>query len=115
MSASKAWNLAGLKAAAGGRRTRGGRRSARVPEEVGHGCSHLGVIAHTAAFQDGGPWLDALLPASPTTAGCSPSCWPSTCPRSADPPQGTYLAWLDCRAALGSTRPRPSSTGAGSP
>lgn len=32
-----------------------------MPEEVGHGPSHLGVIAHTAAFRTGGNWLDALL------------------------------------------------------
>ncbi len=33
----------------------------RLPEEVSHGPSHLGVISHTEAFRTGGDWLDALL------------------------------------------------------
>lgn len=62
MWATKAWNLAGLKAAlvtAGP--TAAAKDLARIPEEVSHGPSPLGVIAHTAAFQHGSAWLDALL------------------------------------------------------
>src|SRR5271163_1571175 len=60
-SASKAWNLSGLKAAL----VIAGPESAadlrRMPEEVSHGPSHLGVIAHAEAFRTGGDWLDLLL------------------------------------------------------
>ena len=61
MSASKAWNLAGLKAALAIAGTEAADDLARIPEEVSHGPSHLGIIAHTAALRDGGDWLDALL------------------------------------------------------
>lgn len=61
MSASKGWNLAGLKAALAVAGPEAAADLARMPEEVGHGASYLGVIAHTAAFQHGDSWLDALL------------------------------------------------------
>ncbi len=60
-SASKAWNLAGLKAALAISGPESATDLRRMPEEVGHGASHLGLIAHTAAFSRGGDWLDALL------------------------------------------------------
>src|SRR6185503_12712764 len=60
-SASKGWNLAGLKAALLVAGPDALDDLARLPEEVGHGPSHLGVLAHTAAFTDGGEWLDQLL------------------------------------------------------
>jgi cystathionine beta-lyase len=98
MSASKAWNLAGVKGAVliGGEDTI--EDLARMPEIVGHGLSHLGVIAHTAALNEGREWLDALradldenrlllsslLTAHLPAVGCRPE-------------PGTYLAWLDCR------------------
>lgn len=106
VSASKAWNLSGLKAAL----LIAGRHATddleRLPEEVSHGPSHLGVLAHTAAFLDGRAWLDDLL------AGLDDSrrlltdlvteYLPTTRLRR---PEGTYLGWLDCRALnLESTR-----------
>jgi cystathionine beta-lyase len=33
----------------------------RLPEEASHGCSHFGVISHTAALRFGRDWLDRLL------------------------------------------------------
>jgi cysteine-S-conjugate beta-lyase len=57
ISASKAWNLVGLKAAL----LIAGPDLRRLPEEVSHGPSHLGVVAHTAAFRDGQRWLTSLL------------------------------------------------------
>ena len=99
MSASKAWNLAGLKAAVVVAGPGAAGDLARMPEEVGHGPSHVGVIAHTAACREGGAGWTPCSPASTTTAGCSPRCSPSTCPASRyRPRQATYLAWLDCRA-----------------
>ncbi len=58
VSASKAWNLAGLKAAVAVAGPTSADDLARLPEEVSHGPSHVGVLAHTAAFRDGGGWLD---------------------------------------------------------
>src|SRR5690606_15915074 len=61
--ASKAFNLAGLKAAVAYARPEAAADLARMPEEVGHGASHVAVQAHVAALRDGTGWLDALLAA----------------------------------------------------
>ena len=59
VSASKAWNLAGLKCG----QIVGTDRTARtlaseLPLEITMTTSHLGVIASEAAYREGGPWLD---------------------------------------------------------
>ncbi|MGH3352270.1 MAG: MalY/PatB family protein [Nocardioides sp.] len=99
MSASKGWNLAGLKAAvaiAGAQATDDLRR---MPEEVSHGPSHLGIIAHTAAFKDGEDWLDALLLGLESNRALLGALLEQHLPTvKCTPPDGTYLAWLDCRA-----------------
>ncbi len=99
MSASKGWNLAGLKAALALAGTGAADDLARMPEEVSHGPSHLGVIAHTAALNDGTGWLDALLAGLDTNrrllAGLLAEHLPAI---RYDPAEATYLAWLDCRA-----------------
>ncbi|MFJ5534861.1 MalY/PatB family protein [Streptomyces sp. NPDC093261] len=96
-SASKAWNLAGLKAALAIAGSEAADDLRRMPEEVSHGPSHVGVIAHTAAFRDGGTWLDELLlglDANRCLLGrLIDEHLPGVRYR---PPQGTYLAWLDC-------------------
>ncbi|MER6092091.1 MalY/PatB family protein [Streptomyces bluensis] len=98
MSASKAWNLAGLKAALAIAGPDAADDLARLPEEVGHGPSHVGVIAHTAALREGGDWLDAVLSGLDDNrrllAGLLAEHLPAV--RYA-PAQATYLAWLDCR------------------
>ncbi|MFB9853007.1 MalY/PatB family protein [Micromonospora andamanensis] len=99
LSASKAWNLAGLKAAlvVAGRHAVTDLR--RMPEEVGHGPSHLGVIAHTAAFRDGGDWLDGLLDGLDENRDLLESLLARHAPKIRHHrPEGTYLAWLDCTA-----------------
>ncbi|HEY3688335.1 MAG TPA: aminotransferase class I/II-fold pyridoxal phosphate-dependent enzyme [Streptosporangiaceae bacterium] len=60
-SASKAWNLAGLKAAlvVPGAEAQGD--AAAIHEEIGEGAGLFGVIASEAAFTHGGPWLAELL------------------------------------------------------
>ena len=99
MSASKAWNLAGLKAALAIAGPAAADDLARLPEEVGHGPSHVGILAHTAAFRHSVDWLDALLDGLDENrrllAGLLAEHLPAV--RYA-PGQGTYLAWLDCRA-----------------
>ncbi|GAB2758138.1 MalY/PatB family protein [Streptomyces bullii] len=99
MSASKAWNLAGLKAALALAGPGAAADFGRLPEEVGHGPSHIGVIAHTAALLDGTAWLDALLTGLDENrrllTGLLAEQLPAVRHR---PGEATYLAWLDCRA-----------------
>jgi len=76
VSASKAWNLPGLKCA---QLVLSNDADAARWEKVGfmaeHGAANPGVVANIAAYEAGGPWLADVL---------------------------TYLAWLDCRRlALG--------------
>ncbi|MFJ8580085.1 MalY/PatB family protein [Micromonospora sp. NPDC093277] len=99
ISASKAWNLAGLKAAVAVAGPRAAADLARMPEEVSHGPSHLGVIAHTAAFHAGGEWLDLLLDGLDANRTLLAALLAEHLPSvTYHRPEGTYLAWLDCTA-----------------
>ncbi|MEU6375004.1 MalY/PatB family protein [Streptomyces sp. NPDC046909] len=96
-SASKAWNLAGLKAAVAVAGPEAADELRLLPEEVSHGPSHLGVIAHTAAFRDGGPWLDELLLGLDANRHLLGELAAEHLPDVRyHRPEGTYLAWLDC-------------------
>ncbi len=68
--------------------------------DFGHSCgrpSLMSIVAQTAAYRHGGPWLDALLAyldgnftlALEALAGL---------PVRAGRPEGTYMLWVDCRA-----------------
>lgn len=98
LSASKAWNLAGLKAALAVAGPTAAKDLARMPEEVSHGPSHVGILAHTAALESGVEWLDSLLAGLDENrrllADLLAEHLPAVRYRQ---PQGTYLAWLDCR------------------
>ncbi|KQZ88218.1 cystathionine beta-lyase [Phycicoccus sp. Root563] len=99
MSASKAFNLAGLKAAMAVPGPQARADLARIPEEVSHGASHVGVIAHRAAYLEGGPWLDALLAGLEENRRLLGSLLAQHLPEVGyREPQGTFLAWLDLRA-----------------
>ncbi|MEU9479879.1 aminotransferase class I/II-fold pyridoxal phosphate-dependent enzyme [Streptomyces sp. NPDC048191] len=99
MSASKGWNLAGLKAALALAGPGAAADLARLPEEVSHGPSHVGVIAHTAALREATGWLDALLAGLDENrrllAALLAEHLPAIRPH---PAEATCLAWLDCRA-----------------
>ncbi|MEW2380071.1 MalY/PatB family protein [Micromonospora sp. NPDC047812] len=96
-SASKAWNLAGLKAALAVAGPQAAPDLRRMPEEVSHGPSHLGVIAHTVAFREGGPWLDLLLDGLDANRTLLATLLAKHLPSVPyHRPEGTYLAWLDC-------------------
>ncbi|MET7327093.1 MalY/PatB family protein [Nonomuraea sp. NPDC005650] len=96
-SASKAWNLAGLKAALVVAGPDAADDLRRLPEEVSHGPSHLGVIAHTAAFREGGIWLDELLRGLDANRTLLGQLIAEHLPEARyHRPEGTYLAWLDC-------------------
>lgn len=101
LSATKGWNLAGIKSAliiAGPAATADLRA---LPEVVEYGPSHLGVIAHTAALRHGGPWLDDLMADLERNRTLLGELLSARLPELGyHRPQGTYLAWLDC-AALG--------------
>lgn len=100
VSASKAFNLAGLKAAqivAGSADTHA-LLSARIPAEVTYSAGHLGVIASVAAFRQGDAWLDSTRDRIAANADLLAGLLASTMPGiSYSPGRATYLAWLDCR------------------
>ncbi|MEO7447211.1 MAG: aminotransferase class I/II-fold pyridoxal phosphate-dependent enzyme [Humibacillus sp.] len=97
-SASKAWNLAGLKAAllVPGAGARGD--VTRLPPFVTYGASHLGVIAHTAAYRDGRDWVRTLLVELDDRRHLLADLVASHLPGARFVlPEATYLAWLDLR------------------
>ncbi|QGH69153.1 MalY/PatB family protein [Pseudactinotalea sp. HY158] len=100
-SASKAWNLPGLKAAQlvlsnDADRAVWQARAGRTAE----GTSTLGVIAHTAAYTGALDWLDATIGYLDANrrelAGLVAEHLPGA---EYIPPEGTYLGWLDLREA----------------
>ncbi|MCX2949087.1 MalY/PatB family protein [Lentzea sp. NEAU-D7] len=96
MSASKGWNLAAMRAAVAISNT---DELARLPEEVSHGPSHFGTIAHTAALREGGEWLDALLAGLDDNRKLLKNLLSEHLPEIGyEPSEATFLAWLDCRA-----------------
>lgn len=98
LSASKAWNLAGLKAALAVAGPSAAADLDRMPDEVGHGPSHLGVLSHTAAFREGSAWLDELCAGLEENRRLLGELLARHLPEVGyRPPEGTYLAWLDCR------------------
>ncbi|KHK98594.1 cystathionine beta-lyase [Microbacterium mangrovi] len=98
-SASKAFNLAGLKAAVAMAGPAAAADLAAIPGALAHGPSHLGVIAHTAALERGGDWLDALLGGLAENRAQLRGLLAEHLPEvGMTTPEGTYLAWLDCRA-----------------
>lgn len=96
-SASKGWNLSGVKAALAIAGPDAADDLARLPPEVRYGPSHLGIIAHTAAFRDGDNWLDALLRGLDSNRTLLGNLLDEHLPEVGySAPEGTYLAWLDC-------------------
>ncbi len=109
MSASKAWNLAGLKAALAVAGSGAAADLARMPEEVSHGPSHLGLIAHTAALRHGQDWLDSLIQGLDSNRTLLRQLVTQHLPGAGyKEPEGTYLAWLDCRYLKSEPQDRPS-------
>ena len=98
-SASKAFNVAGLKAALVVTASEAARAAvARLPSQADH-CGLLGVVAAEAAFADGDAWLDAVLEQLDANRALLGERLAEALPGVAwTPPEATYLAWLDCRA-----------------
>jgi cysteine-S-conjugate beta-lyase len=104
-AASKAWNLAGLKAAA---IIPGSRRMAEVLDELPDNrwrVGHFGVLASIAAYTEEVAWLDRLLATLLDRRNLLATLLADRMPTVRwQPPQASYLAWLDC-AALGLPNP----------
>ncbi|MEV6601078.1 aminotransferase class I/II-fold pyridoxal phosphate-dependent enzyme [Actinoplanes sp. NPDC051346] len=96
VSASKAFNLAGLKCAAVVDGTR--PLAASFPPDARWRTGHFGVLASVAAFTHGDEWLDELLGFLDERRTQLGELLRTRLPWiSWQPPQATYLAWLDCR------------------
>lgn len=98
-SASKAWNLPGLKCA----QIIGSARTApilqkKVPLDVIYGTGHLGIIGGAAAYREGGPWLDDVVAILDRNRDLVGELLAEFLPRAVyAPPQASYLAWIDFR------------------
>ncbi len=101
MAPSKTFNIAGLHCAFAiipdpdlRRRYKAARRGIVDTVNV------LGYTAALAAYQEGQPWLEALLRYLEANRDFVVAFVRQRMPRMAvTSPEGTYLAWLDCRAA----------------
>jgi len=98
-SASKAWNLPGTKCA---QLVLSNDADAQRWAEVGmlseHGASNFGVAANIAAYEQGGPWLEDVLAYLDGNRSLLADLLAEHLPDVGyTPPEGTYLAWLDCR------------------
>jgi len=97
-SASKAFNLAGLKAAHIVTAAGVTADIVRGLPPIGHAAGLFGVLASEAAFEAGDEWLDAVL----TQLAANRELLGAELERRLPGvrwvlPEGTYLAWLDCR------------------
>jgi cystathionine beta-lyase len=103
-SATKAWNLAGLKCGLAIAESEKSRDTlTHLPEGIHDRVGHLGVLASTAAFTHGENWLDELREYLHQTHRRLPDLLAQHAPGvRVTPAQATFLAWLDFReTALG--------------
>jgi cystathionine beta-lyase len=103
-SASKAFNIAGLKGAvavAGSASMQ--RLLGRLPAECQYGAGLLGVLASMAAWNSGDEWLDALIMQLDRVRAEFGRLLGQRLPQARYiPPEASYLAWVDCaRLGLG--------------
>ena len=98
-SASKAWNLAGLKCAQVVTNRDDARRWRAVPLFAVPGPTPLGIAASVAAYRDARDWLTALVAHLDANRRRLTDLVAEALPGvRLHPPEGTFLAWLDCRA-----------------
>jgi cystathionine beta-lyase len=89
-SASKAFNLAGLKVG-----LVVGEPARSLSEDLRFRAGYLGAIASEVAFRECDPWLDEVLGVIAANHAALPSLLPAGI--TAVPAEASYLAWLDCR------------------
>lgn len=98
-SASKAWNLAGLKAALAIGTPLTGQLLRTLPDEVTHAASYLGLVAHRAALTNGRDWLDRATAELEANRARLHDRLEAELPMlTAVRGQATYLTWVDCSA-----------------
>lgn len=99
-SASKAWNLAGLKAAVMVAGPAAVDSLAAVPYDAARGAaSHLAVLGHSVALDQGRDWLEQLRAEIAANRHLLDELLAAHLPRVSQlPGNATYLSWLDCRA-----------------
>jgi cystathionine beta-lyase len=99
-SASKAFDLAGLKCAVVVTASPRMRQVlGRLPEEVPYRASILGVIASEVAYTEGDEWLAAARAQLDGTRQLLGRLLAANLPAVGyRPPQASYLTWLDCRS-----------------
>jgi cysteine-S-conjugate beta-lyase len=103
-SASKAFNIAGLKAAVAVAGSAAMQRLLnRMPAASQYGAGLFGVLASLAAWESGGEWLDALLGRLDRARAEFGALLARRLPQAGyDPPEASYLAWVDVsRLGLG--------------
>ncbi|MFG2650550.1 MalY/PatB family protein [Streptomyces sp. NPDC048436] len=100
LSASKGWNLAGLKAAAVITADPAPKRYVdRLPPHSLYRTGHLGVLATVAAFNDSGPWLADVMDTLDHNRRLLDDLLTELLPAVRyRMPQAGFLAWLDFRA-----------------
>ncbi|MCE9578879.1 MAG: aminotransferase class I/II-fold pyridoxal phosphate-dependent enzyme [Deltaproteobacteria bacterium] len=99
-SASKTWNLAGLKAAVMIATDEPARSIlARLPADIPYHAGHLGILAARAAFGEGEPWRASAIEILARNRDLLGALLAAHLPQVRwVPPQAGYLAWLDCTA-----------------
>jgi cystathionine beta-lyase len=96
-SASKAWNLAGLKCAVAVTTNDEDLSTWQGFTQQAQGASTLGIEASIAAFSKAGPWLDAVVAHLDSTRRWFGELLLERLPEMTyTPPEATYFAWLDC-------------------
>jgi cystathionine beta-lyase len=108
-SASKAFNLAGLKGAVAVAGSASAQRLlGRLPSSSQYGAGLFGVLASVAAWEAGDEWLDALLGQLDRMRSEFGRLLGQRLPGARYlAPEASYLAWVDC-SALG-LGPEPAS------
>ena len=101
-SASKAWNLPGLKCAQlilSNEQDAAIWAESRRAMSAEHGASNPGLIANTTAYTDARAWLADVVAYLDGNRALMSELVAAHLPGVEHlPPEGTYLAWLDCRA-----------------
>jgi cysteine-S-conjugate beta-lyase len=103
-SASKAFNIAGLKGAVAVTGSASGQRLlARLPSSCQFGAGLFGVLASLAAWSAGDEWLDALVAQLDHARTEFGRLLRQRLPEAGYvPPEASFLAWVDCaRLGLG--------------
>jgi cysteine-S-conjugate beta-lyase len=97
-SASKAFNIAGLKCAVAVTDSDEMQRTLReLPPSLRYGAGLMGVLASEAAWLHGDAWLDALLEHLSVMRSLFGSLLAEQVPQARyNPPEAGYLAWVDC-------------------